>query len=55
MKLELTRPTAEKLFSVKDATQKSMNALVAEAMELLYQKYKQEDHNGPTNPSKLDT
>lgn len=64
MKLELTRGTAEKLFSIKDTTHKSMNVLVAEAMELLYQKYKstplqgsfeQEDQNGPRDSSKLDT
>lgn len=55
MKLSLNQKSSEALLSVKDITQKSITALLSEAMELLHNKYKQEVLDDQTNNSRLST
>jgi hypothetical protein len=49
MKLSLNQRSSELLLQVKDKTQKQMSALLAEAMELLHNKYKHEVLNDQKN------
>lgn len=55
MKLNLNHTSSGIFVEVLAHTGKSMSTLLAEAMELLRDKYKPKDHNGPADSSKLDT
>jgi len=55
VKLSLNQKSSDTLLSVKDITNKSITALLSEAMELLHNKYKQEVLDDHKNNSRLQT